>query len=63
MKEAEILVRYRKKYKVTTNRKHTTPLFENKLLRYVHLLALLIYVYISQTPEEHGTLLNPVAKS
>ena len=33
MKEAEIFVRYRKKYKVTTNSKHSKPLFENKLLR------------------------------
>ena len=33
MKEAEILVRYRKKYKVPTNSKHSKPLFEHKLLR------------------------------
>ena len=33
MKEAEIFVRYRKKYKVTTNSKHSKPLFENVLNR------------------------------
>jgi transposase InsO family protein len=33
MKEAGIFVRYRKKYKVTTNSKHTKPLFENVLNR------------------------------
>lgn len=33
MKEAEIFVRYRKKYKVTTNSNHSKPLFENVLLR------------------------------
>lgn len=33
MKEAEIFVRYRKKYKVTTNSKHKKPLFENVLNR------------------------------
>lgn len=33
MKEAEVFVRYRKKYKVTTNSKHSKPLFENVLNR------------------------------
>lgn len=33
MKEAAIFVRYRKKYKVTTNSKHKKPLFENVLHR------------------------------
>lgn len=33
MKEAAIFVRYRKKYKVTTNSKHKKPLFENVLNR------------------------------
>ena len=33
MKEAGIFVRYRKKYKVTTNSKHSKPLFENVLKR------------------------------
>lgn len=33
MQEAEIFVRYRKKYKVTTNSKHSKPLFDNILLR------------------------------
>lgn len=33
MKEAGVFVRYRKKYKVTTNSKHTKPLFENILKR------------------------------
>lgn len=33
MKEADIFVRYRKKYKVTTNSKHKKPLFENVLNR------------------------------
>ena len=33
MKEAEVFVRYRKKYKVTTNSKHAKPLFENVLNR------------------------------
>ncbi|CAM4502186.1 MAG: IS3 family transposase ISLpn7 [Legionella sp.] len=31
MKEANILVRYRKKYKVTTNSNHKKPVFENVL--------------------------------
>ena len=33
MDEANIFVRYRKKYKVTTDSKHSKPLFENKLDR------------------------------
>ena len=33
MKEAGVFVRYRKKYKVTTNSKHKKPLFENVLNR------------------------------
>lgn len=33
MKEAGVFVRYRKKYKVTTNSKHSKPLFENILER------------------------------
>ena len=33
MKEAEIFVRYRKKYKVMINSNHFKPLFENVLLR------------------------------
>lgn len=33
MKEANIFVRYRKKYKVTTNSKHKQPIFENVLNR------------------------------
>ncbi|HDV5785672.1 TPA: IS3 family transposase [Legionella pneumophila] len=33
MKEASIYVRYRKKYKVTTNSNHKKPLFENVLNR------------------------------
>lgn len=33
MKEAGIQVRYKKKYKVTTNSKHTLPVFENVLER------------------------------
>ena len=33
MKEAGVFVRYRKKYKVTTNSKHSKPLFENVLNR------------------------------
>ena len=33
MREAEVFVRYRKKYKVTTNSKHTKPVFENVLNR------------------------------
>jgi putative transposase len=33
MKEAGILVRYRKKYKITTNSNHKKPLFENVLNR------------------------------
>lgn len=33
MKEANIFVRYRKKYKVTTNSKHGKPIFENILNR------------------------------
>ena len=33
MKEAGVFVRYRKKYKVTTNSKHSKPIFENVLAR------------------------------
>jgi putative transposase len=33
MNEAGVLVRYRKRYKVTTNSKHKQPVFENKLNR------------------------------
>lgn len=33
MNEAGVFVRYRKKYKVTTNSKHKQPVFENKLNR------------------------------
>ncbi len=33
MKESGVFVRYRKKYKVTTNSKHSKPLFENVLNR------------------------------
>ena len=33
MREANIFVRYRKKYKVTTNSNHTKPVFENVLNR------------------------------
>lgn len=33
MKEADVFVRYRKKYKITTNSKHKKPLFENVLNR------------------------------
>lgn len=33
MKEASVYVRYRKKYKVTTNSNHKKPLFENILNR------------------------------
>jgi len=33
MKEAGVWVRYRKKYKVTTNSKHKKPLFQNELKR------------------------------
>lgn len=33
MKEANIFVRFRKKYKITTNSKHAKPLFENILSR------------------------------
>lgn len=33
MKEAGVFVRYRKKYKVTTNSNHSKPLFENVLNR------------------------------
>lgn len=33
MKDAGVFVRYRKKYKVTTNSKHKQPVFENKLNR------------------------------
>lgn len=33
MKEAGVVVRYRKKYKVTTNSRHTQPVFENVLER------------------------------
>lgn len=33
MKEAQIFVRYRKKYKVTTNSSHKQPVYENVLNR------------------------------
>ncbi|PJD95063.1 MAG: hypothetical protein CK426_09395 [Legionella sp.] len=33
MKEADVFVRFRKKYKITTNSKHSKPLFENVLNR------------------------------
>ena len=33
MREAKVMVRYRKKYKVTTNSNHKKPLFENVLNR------------------------------
>jgi len=33
MREASVFVRYRKKYKVTTNSKHSKPLYENVLNR------------------------------
>jgi transposase InsO family protein len=33
MKQAQVWVRYRKKYKVTTNSKHKKPLFKNELKR------------------------------
>jgi putative transposase len=33
MREANIIVRYRKKYKVTTNSNHKQPIFENVLNR------------------------------
>ena len=33
MKDAGVFVRYRKKYKVTTNSNHSKPLFENVLNR------------------------------
>ncbi len=36
MKEAEVFVRYRKKYKVTTNSKHKQPVYENVLNRQFH---------------------------
>lgn len=36
MKEAEVFVRYRKKYKVTTNSKHKKPVYENVLNRQFH---------------------------
>ena len=33
MKEAEVYVRHKKKYKATTNSNHKQPIFENKLNR------------------------------
>jgi putative transposase len=39
MKEANVFVRYRKKYKVTTNSKHSKPLFENILNREFKMMA------------------------
>ena len=36
MKQAEVFVRYRKKYKVTTNSKHKKPVYENVLNRQFH---------------------------
>lgn len=36
MKEAQVFVRYRKKYKVTTNSKHKQPIYENVLNRQFH---------------------------
>ncbi len=36
MKEARVFVRYRKKYKVTTNSKHKQPIYENILNRQFH---------------------------
>jgi len=36
MNEAEVFVRYRKKYKVTTNSKHKHPVFKNVLNRQFH---------------------------
>lgn len=33
MKEAQVFVRYRKKYKVTTNSNHKQPVYENVLNR------------------------------
>lgn len=33
MKDAQVFVRYRKKYKVTTNSKHKQPIYENILNR------------------------------
>lgn len=33
MQDANVMVRYRKKYKVTTNSKHKKPVFENVLNR------------------------------
>jgi len=36
MKEAKFFVRYRKKYKVTTNSKHKKPVYENVLNRQFH---------------------------
>lgn len=39
MEEAQIWVRYRKKYKVTTNSKHKKPLFNNELNRQFTMVA------------------------
>lgn len=39
MKEANVFVRYRKKYKVTTNSKHGKPVFENVLNRQFNISA------------------------
>lgn len=39
MKEAHIFVRYRKKYKVTTNSKHKQPIFENVLNRQFKMIS------------------------
>ena len=39
MKEANVFVRYRKKYKVNTNSKHSKPLFENILNREFKMMA------------------------
>lgn len=36
MKEAQVFVRYRKKYKVTTNSNHKQPVYENVLNRQFH---------------------------
>ncbi len=36
MKEAKVFVRYRKKYKITTNSKHKQPIYENVLNRKFH---------------------------
>jgi putative transposase len=39
MKEAKVFVRYRKKYKVTTNSKHKQPIYENVLNRQFHVTS------------------------